>query len=75
VDRELVVENETGFLVPLGSRAGRAPRARVTDRLFSDIELSRRLGVGAWQRNNELFAARMMIAHYSQLYSDLPRRL
>src|SRR5262245_45079303 len=32
-NREVVVEGETGFLIPLGSRAGRASRARWTDRL------------------------------------------
>ena len=41
MNRELVVEGETGYLIPLGSRAGRAARARHTDRIFTDPELAR----------------------------------
>ena len=41
---ELVVENETGYLIPLGIRSGRAARARHTDRIFTDAQLVARLG-------------------------------
>ena len=39
-NRELVVDDETGYLIPLGTRAGRAARARHTDRIFTDCDTS-----------------------------------
>ncbi len=67
-NRELVIENETGYLVPLGTRAGRAARARHTDRIFTDAQLAARLASAAQKRVAAQFTAEQMVARYSELY-------
>ena len=44
MNREFVVEGETGYLIPLGQRSGRADRARHTDRIFTDATNCRKAG-------------------------------
>src|SRR3954453_1426809 len=55
-NRELVIDNQTGHLIPLGTRPGRAPRARSTDRIFTDPDLRARLSQAAQQRAKKEFA-------------------
>jgi glycosyltransferase involved in cell wall biosynthesis len=50
---EMVIENETGFLVSPGDIAAVAD---AIERLISDIGLARRLGEGGFQRARELFS-------------------
>jgi glycosyltransferase involved in cell wall biosynthesis len=56
-NRELVIENETGYLIPLHTRAGRATRARHTDRIFNDPLLAKRVGSAARNRVLTSFSA------------------
>jgi colanic acid/amylovoran biosynthesis glycosyltransferase len=50
---EMVIENETGFLIPPGDTAA---LAAAIERLFDDIGLVRRLGERGFQRAKELFS-------------------
>ncbi len=67
-NRELVVEGETGFLIPLGSRAGRAARARWTDRVFTDAEFAARLAAASHRRVAVHFSTDQMVSGYAKLY-------
>jgi glycosyltransferase involved in cell wall biosynthesis len=68
LNRELVVDSETGFLIPLHERSGRADRARHTDRIFTDGALAARLGAAARRRISERFTAEQMVSAYTALY-------
>jgi glycosyltransferase involved in cell wall biosynthesis len=70
-NRELVVENETGYLVPLHTRAGRAVRARHTDRIFNAPALATRLKDGASARMRRLYPAENFVQAYANLYASL----
>jgi glycosyltransferase involved in cell wall biosynthesis len=70
-NRELVVENETGYLIPLGIRSGRAARARHTDHIFSDPQLAARLGDAARKRIVERFCPARMVQWYEELYTNV----
>jgi glycosyltransferase involved in cell wall biosynthesis len=70
-NRELVVVNETGYLVPLHTRAGRADRARYTDRLFNDAALAQSLGERARARIRESFDAETYLRAHSIAYAEL----
>jgi glycosyltransferase involved in cell wall biosynthesis len=66
---ELVVEKQTGYLIPLGIRSGRADRARHTDHIFTDTQLVERLGTAARKRVAEQFVPARMVAWYEELYT------
>ena len=68
---ELVVENETGYLIPLGIRSGRAARARHTDLIFTDDQLAARLGAAARKRVGEQFIPERMVQWYEELYTNV----
>jgi glycosyltransferase involved in cell wall biosynthesis len=70
-NRELVVEGETGFLIPLGSRAGRAARARWTDRLLGDAEFRAGIGAAAQRRICEQFDSEEMVIKLKNVYGSL----
>ncbi len=70
-NRELVVENETGYLIPLGIRAGRAARARHTDQIFTDTQLTARLAAAGRERSADQFSAERMLQRYDELYRDM----
>ena len=65
------VEGESGYLIPLGSRAGRAARARSTDRVFTDAIIASRLGTVASERINQHFDSNKMVKNHLRLYADL----
>ncbi|HVT30991.1 MAG TPA: glycosyltransferase [Lacipirellulaceae bacterium] len=67
-NRELVVENKTGYLIPLGTRAGRAARARLTDRILTDPDLATRLSAAARRRVAEHFRLEQMVQRHCELY-------
>ena len=63
-NRELVVEGETGYLIPLGTRAGRAARHGIRTAFSPIANLAARLGAGARQRVAEQFCAERMVRTY-----------
>ncbi len=70
-NRELVIEDDTGYLIPLGNRAGRAARARLTDRIFVDVELAERLSRASQKRAAEQFCVQNYLKSYADLYSQI----
>jgi glycosyltransferase involved in cell wall biosynthesis len=71
VNRELVVPGETGYLIPIGRRSGRADRARHTDSIFKDTSLAGRLGAAAKQLVSGRFHAEQMVSSHAELYSEV----
>jgi glycosyltransferase involved in cell wall biosynthesis len=69
-NRELIVDGETGYLIPLGTRSGRAARARLTDRIFTDVSLASRLGKASIDRVAERFSAEQMLQQHLALYEN-----
>jgi glycosyltransferase involved in cell wall biosynthesis len=67
-NRELVIQGETGYLIPLGTRAGRAARARYTDHIFTDAKLRSRLDEAAHHRASEHFNVERMVLEHIGLY-------
>ncbi|MBN2476659.1 MAG: glycosyltransferase [Pirellulales bacterium] len=65
--RELVVPEQTGYLVALGDRAG---IARHTNRLLEDGELAERLGRAGRERVEREFHSRKMVEQYVSLYRE-----
>ena len=66
--RELVVAGATGFLVPVGDRAG---FAKYTQRLLNDPALAARLSAAAQARAESEFSVAKMIASHVSLYREL----
>ena len=64
-NRELVIHDQTGFLVPIGDRAG---RARYANRLLNDPGLRARLGEAGRLRMSSEFGVEKMIARHVDLY-------
>jgi glycosyltransferase involved in cell wall biosynthesis len=71
VNRDLVVPDETGYLIPIGRRSGRADRARHTDRIFNDSALAARLGASSKHLLASRFNAEQMVASHAELYSEV----
>jgi glycosyltransferase involved in cell wall biosynthesis len=71
VNRELIVPDVTGYLIPVGRRSGRADRARHTDRIFCDAALAARLGAASRARVAEQFCHEKMIQAHLAMYADL----
>lgn len=67
-NRELVVHGETGFLVPVGDRAG---LARSAYKILEDRELAKRLGEGGRQRILKEFSVESMVEKHAALYREL----
>lgn len=63
--RELVVPDTTGYLVPVGDRAG---FARCTERLLNDAMLAARLSAAARDRAASEFNVERMVSQYVALY-------
>jgi glycosyltransferase involved in cell wall biosynthesis len=67
-NRDLVVHEETGYLVPLGDRAGFAQRTNI---LLNDAELAGRLGEAGRRRMLEEFSVERMIERHVELYQQI----
>jgi glycosyltransferase involved in cell wall biosynthesis len=67
-NRDLVVPNETGFLVPVGDKAG---FARKMQTLLNDPELASRLGAAGRERMLSEFSIEQMIQRHEALYRGL----
>ena len=63
---EMVIQNETGFLVPPGDIAA---LARAIERLFDEIDLGRQLGERGFERAKELFSIEKNVRELSALVS------
>ena len=68
--RELVSSGETGYLVPVGDRAGFAKYAQ---RLLNDAALAARLSAAARERVGREFSVERMVQRHAELYRDLLR--
>jgi glycosyltransferase involved in cell wall biosynthesis len=66
--RELIVSGVTGYLVPVGDRAG---FARCTERLLNDAALAGQLSAAAQQRAQSKFSVENMVARHAELYRAL----
>ncbi len=66
--RDLVLPESTGYLVPVGDRAG---FARCTDVLLDDAQLARRLGQAGRRRVQRDFGVEKMIRRHAELYREL----
>lgn len=67
-NRDLVVPDETGYLVPVGNVAD---FARKTNLLLDDESLSRRIGQAGRDRMLETFSVANMVDRHAQLYREL----
>lgn len=67
-NRDLVVDNETGFLVPLADRGEFAKRVQ---QILNDSELAANLGEAAKQRITEHFSIEKMVRVHTVLYQEL----
>ncbi len=67
-NRDLVIPRETGYLVPVGDRAG---FARHTLSLLEDPQLAHRLGDAARTRVREHFSVQTMVDRHAALYRQL----
>ncbi len=67
-NRDLVVPNQTGYLVPVGDRAA---FARWTNVLLNDSELAAQLGTAGRQRVRTEFSVEKMVARHAALYEEL----
>jgi glycosyltransferase involved in cell wall biosynthesis len=65
---EVVVDQETGFLVPTKSPQ---ELAQAMLRLRNDPELARRMGLAGRRRVEQVFDVRRMVADYEKLYLEL----
>ena len=66
--RELVLPEVTGYLLPVGNRAG---FARCTEKLLTDSALAARMSVAARRRAESEFSVGKMVARYAELYRQL----
>ena len=67
-NNDLVLNDETGFLVPLGDRAELARRVNL---LLDDSELRARFGTAGWERARRKFSVDQMVAQHAELFREL----
>lgn len=67
-NRDLVVHEQTGFLLPVGDRAGFAQR---TIQVLDDPELARRFSQSARQRIRDEFSLEKMLQRHTELYEQV----
>ncbi len=65
---EAVVQEETGFVLPIGDEAGFTTALTL---LLRDSELCRRMGQAGQERAHKLFGAERMARQYADLYTGL----
>ena len=70
-NREIVVEGETGFLVPSEDAKALAEKVCV---LLKDRALAKRMGTNGKRRVDSKFSQERMIRDYEDIYSFLLRR-
>lgn len=70
-NRELIIDGETGHLIPLGTRAGRAARARHTDRIFAECGLSQGLGSSSRKVILRRFSGEVALTEHLDAYQSL----
>jgi glycosyltransferase involved in cell wall biosynthesis len=68
-NRELVADGETGYLIPLGTRAGRAARARLTDQIFTNVQLAGKLAEMSRRRAADGFGHATYVQRHIEMYS------
>jgi len=66
--RDLVLHEQTGYLVPLGDRPA---FARYGQKILEDPELARRLGSAGRERILTEFSVQKMVSRYEDLYRRL----
>lgn len=66
--RDLVVEGQTGYLVPVGDRAA---LARAAQRVIDNPQLAERLGQASRERMATEFSLAKMIDSYARLYDEV----
>jgi glycosyltransferase involved in cell wall biosynthesis len=69
INREIVVEGESGYLIPLLERSGRADRARHTDRILVDNQLFDSLATAARKFASYSYGNEAMVNQYADLYA------
>ncbi len=67
-NRELVVEGQTGYLIPVGDRAA---YARAALSLFERPDMAERLGAAGRHRMATEFSVPQMIAAYAKIYEEV----
>lgn len=67
-NREVVEPEETGFLIPLGSKEALVEKIRI---LMQDVDLRRRMGCAGRRRVEKHFSLDAMISQYVRLYHSL----
>jgi len=67
-NRDLVISGETGFLVPVGDRAG---YTRFVNRILDDKDLAQRLGQAGQRRIVAEFSVQQMVDKHAELYREL----
>jgi glycosyltransferase involved in cell wall biosynthesis len=67
-NRELVVHDQTGYLVPVGDRAG---LARYANKILDDPQLGRRLGQAGRERIAAEFTVEGMVERHAALYREI----
>jgi glycosyltransferase involved in cell wall biosynthesis len=68
INCEFIVEGETGYLIPLLERSGRADRARQTDRVFNDQDEALRLAENGRRHMAEYFNSERLVRKYVDIY-------
>jgi glycosyltransferase involved in cell wall biosynthesis len=66
--RELIIHEETGFLVRLGDRAA---LARYANKILDDAQLAARLGAAGKERMGAEFSVAAMVERHAALYREL----
>jgi glycosyltransferase involved in cell wall biosynthesis len=69
--RDLIVPDETGYLVP---RSDKAELARRVNLLLDNRPLAQQLGAAGRQRIERNFSVDAMVSRHAQLYRQLARR-
>ncbi len=72
INRELISDAVTGYLVPLLERSGRADRARHTDRLFNDRAQAEQITAAARQEVATRFSVDAATRKYIEFYESFP---
>lgn len=69
-NRELVIPEKTGYLVPIGNRVA---YAQLAERLLLDPALARQFGAAGRERIASHFSVEQMVESYSRLYQEVHR--